>query len=988
MLSAVMRRSSPHRSINPLLYSRRYIHSPSHFLHRSTPLLSSHNTLRAHNALAFRQSLFRFQQQRGSAFTTGGRIMWNAMRIPLAGVTAAAGGLTFLNYKVNEYTKSGQDFIRDIAGGVKNVTDSVRDRVNELELPNVEVPDFFKNLFASKPNDTPNTDSSFSHSYNKNSSNSSPSSPSDPSALALAAEVDEAEEHKKSKNVLKRPTSSGIQPHGDDFMMLTRKLIEVRGILQSIDHAEQLKLPSIVVIGSQSSGKSSVLEAIVGHEFLPKGSNMVTRRPIELTLIHTPQSKEEYGEFPQLGLGKIYDFRHIQETLRDLNLAVPEHETVSNSPIELRIYSANVPDLTLIDLPGYIQIHGKGQSATLRDDISQLCEKYIREPNIILAVCAADVDLANSPALNASHRVDPLGLRTIGVVTKMDLIDPKEGVTILNNKEYPLPLGYVGVVCKRPTTSALSGKNITGELLKSEERFFQSHTEYRSNNVRVGTAMLRSRLMQVLEEAMGRALFPITDAVKRELEETRYQFKVQYNDRLVTADSYVAEAVDTLKHQLRELAQHFARPQVLTEIKQMLQQRVLDICAEVYWSDPRIHDMNPTNATANSSNGKAPGDEIWQHKLEVSASALTKSGIGRATTELVVDILMANAELVASSDPFRHHPETRKQVLQIVYSLLRERYLPTSEQVENCIKPYKYEVELTPKEWNAGRDHALELVEAEIRDCASALKELKASVGKSRLQAAIKYVTDLEKKAELAQKGEGGEEKRSGIFSMISEGLGFTTGQLNSTDAEAAESNSIEAEEARAPPIPPRLLQKAREVLFLHDRLSVLRMRHAVLRSRACRRENREHCPEAFLTCVSEKLANNAAMMVWIEMLNEFYFELPRAVEERLVRGASQEEIRRMALENEKVKDHLALQEKKKRLELAMRELNELVRRYQERRVLAAASSSGNSAGAASSAGSGIGVSVMGERWTSASRMSSMNERWRDSGSTSSSFYS
>ena len=74
---------------------------------------------------------------------------------------------------------------------------------------------------------------------------------------------------------------------------------------------------------------------------------MVTRRPIELTLIHTPATNgttpQEYGEFPALGLGKITDFSTIQRTLTDLNLAVPASECVSNEPIDLRIYSPHVP---------------------------------------------------------------------------------------------------------------------------------------------------------------------------------------------------------------------------------------------------------------------------------------------------------------------------------------------------------------------------------------------------------------------------------------------------------------------------------------------------------------------------------------------------------------------------------------------------------------------------------------------------------------------
>ena len=115
---------------------------------------------------------------------------------------------------------------------------------------------------------------------------------------------------------------------------------------------------------------------------------MVTRRPIELTLIHTVQDANgqavEFGEFPSLGLGKISDYSQIQKILTDLNLAVPSSEAVSDEPIDLRIYSPNVPDLTLIDLPGYVQISSMDQPETLKEKISALCEKYIREPNIVL----------------------------------------------------------------------------------------------------------------------------------------------------------------------------------------------------------------------------------------------------------------------------------------------------------------------------------------------------------------------------------------------------------------------------------------------------------------------------------------------------------------------------------------------------------------------------------------------------------------------------
>jgi hypothetical protein len=291
---------------------------------------------------------------------------------------------------------------------------------------------------------------------------------------------------------------------------------------------------------------------------------MVTRRPIELTLVHTPHdgstSPPEYGVFPGLGGQKVTSFPAIQRTLTELNQAVPSSIAVSSDPIYLRIHSPHVPDLTLVDLPGYIQISSMDQPEELKDKISSLCDKYIQEPNIILAVCAADVDLANSAALRASRRVDPLGSRTIGVVTKMDLVSPEIGVNILKGNRYPLHLGYIGVVCKAPTGVG-SGKirkggenpNLTGAVLRREREFFggenakffypserssrsiMAASEDMAGKILVGTDTLRRRLMDVLETSMAANLSGITNAVQLELEETSYQFKVSEMTDVVSA---------------------------------------------------------------------------------------------------------------------------------------------------------------------------------------------------------------------------------------------------------------------------------------------------------------------------------------------------------------------------------------------------------------------------------------------------------------------
>src|SRR6185312_4539297 len=114
----------------------------------------------------------------------------------------------------------------------------------------------------------------------------------------------------------------------------------------------------------------------------------------------------------------------------------------------------------------YIQVVGKDQPIELKRKISELCDKYIQAPNVILAISAADTDLANSTALQASRRVDPRGERTIGVITKMDLVDPEKGAAVLGDRQYPLRLGYVGVISKLPAQTGLFRRE-TSDILAS-----------------------------------------------------------------------------------------------------------------------------------------------------------------------------------------------------------------------------------------------------------------------------------------------------------------------------------------------------------------------------------------------------------------------------------------------------------------------------------------------------------------------------------------
>ncbi|KAL4886382.1 P-loop containing nucleoside triphosphate hydrolase protein [Aspergillus karnatakaensis] len=678
----------------------------------------------------------------------------------------------------------------------------------------------------------------------------------------------------------------------DQMMLLTRKMIEIRNILQTVGQSGSLTLPSIVVIGSQSSGKSSVLEAIVGHEFLPKGSNMVTRRPIELTLVNTPNAQAEYGEFPALGLGKITDFSQIQRTLTDLNLAVPEKDCVSDDPIQLQIYSPNVPDLSLIDLPGYIQVSGHDQPPELKQKIADLCDKYIQPPNVILAISAADVDLANSTALRASRRVDPRGERTIGVITKMDLVDPARGLSILSDKKYPLRLGYVGVVSRIPQTSALFSRgsgNITSAILRNENAYFSAHpVEFGSEaGVSVGVSTLQKKLMSVLEQTMASSLAGTRDAISQELEEATYEFKVQYNDRPLSAESYLAESLDGFKHSFKAFAESFGRPQVREMLKAELDQRVMDILAQRYWNRP-IDDLSLPMAELDplSDLPKAdPESLFWHRKLDASTSSLTKLGIGRLATTVVANALQTHVNRLLSSSTFAAHPYAQQQIGDACNSILNDRFFSTSDQVENCIKPYKFEIEVEDPEWLKGRENVSKNLKDELKACETALKQVEDSVGKRKLRDVISFI-DRVRKGEVVLEGDG------------SGGAGGFSASL---------------------------LARGREGAFLRDRADIIKMRLMAVRSKQCAsKKNKYYCPEVFLDVVADKLTSTAVLFLNVELLSEFYYNFPRELDMRLGRHLSDAEVERFAREDPRIRKHLDVIRKKELLELALQKIESI----------------------------------------------------------------
>ncbi|KAM6948877.1 dynamin-1 [Aplochiton taeniatus] len=279
----------------------------------------------------------------------------------------------------------------------------------------------------------------------------------------------------------------------EDLIPLVNKLQDA---FSTIGQSCNLDLPQIAVVGGQSAGKSSVLENFVGRDFLPRGSGIVTRRPLVLQLI---SANAEWAEFLHCKGKKFTDFDEVrQEIEAETDRVTGANKGISPVPINLRVYSPHVLNLTLIDLPGITKVPVGDQPVDIEQQIREMLMQFItKESCLILAVTPANTDLANSDALKLSKDVDPQGQRTIGVITKLDLMDEgTDARDVLENKLLPLRRGYIGVVNR--SQKDIDGKKDIKAALAAERKFFLSHPAYRHIADSMGTPHLQKVLNQQL----------------------------------------------------------------------------------------------------------------------------------------------------------------------------------------------------------------------------------------------------------------------------------------------------------------------------------------------------------------------------------------------------------------------------------------------------------------------------------------------------------
>ncbi|EPQ56201.1 hypothetical protein GLOTRDRAFT_115554 [Gloeophyllum trabeum ATCC 11539] len=477
-------------------------------------------------------------------------------------------------------------------------------------------------------------------------------------------------------------------------------LIKLVNKLQDTFHnlGGELDMPQLAVVGSQSSGKSSVLETIVGRDFLPRGQGIVTRRPLVLQLIHTPategSSYTEWGQFLHIDK-RFTDFEDIRKEIEQETFRVAgQNKGISKLPIHLRIYSPNVLDLTLVDLPGLTKIPVGDQPSDIEKQIRNLVLEYISKPNcVILAVSAANVDLANSEALKLARTVDPQGRRTIGVLTKLDLMDAgTNALDVLTGRVYPLKLGFIGVV-NRSQQDINEGKPME-DALNRETEFFTTHPAYRNIAHKNGTKYLARTLNQVLMNHI-RDKLPDMKARLNTLIGQAQQELNSFGDPSLFGDKNQQGAL--ILRLMTQFARDFVSSIEGTNLN--ISTKELSGGARIYYifndvfgtalasldSSQNLETQDIRTAIRNST-GPRPSLFVPEAAFDLLVKPQIKllEGPALRCVELVYEELVKICHSCTSTE-LQRFPRLHSQVVDVVSDLLRERLGPTSEYTQSLI---------------------------------------------------------------------------------------------------------------------------------------------------------------------------------------------------------------------------------------------------------------------------------------------------------------
>ena len=312
----------------------------------------------------------------------------------------------------------------------------------------------------------------------------------------------------------------------NELFQSLRNLITLIDQLRDCGVNEYIELPRICTLGTQSSGKSSVLESIVGLDFLPRGNGIVTRRPLELRLFNNKKN-ESWAQFEERKNIIYKNFTEVKKTIEELTTEVcGNNKSIIDKPIILSVHCKTCPDLTLVDLPGITRVPVGEQPENIEEITRNMAKRYIdNNLTIILCVIAANSDIATSDGLKLAKEIDVEGTRTLGVLTKLDIMDEgTDAKNTMQNKEILLKLGYIGVInrSKKDLDNNLSME----EISKKEKDFFKSHSAYKNMDPKFfGTENLINKLTTIYFEKITENIPKIINSINTNIKNIEAELK-------------------------------------------------------------------------------------------------------------------------------------------------------------------------------------------------------------------------------------------------------------------------------------------------------------------------------------------------------------------------------------------------------------------------------------------------------------------------------
>ncbi|XP_059824724.1 interferon-induced GTP-binding protein Mx3-like isoform X2 [Hypanus sabinus] len=322
-------------------------------------------------------------------------------------------------------------------------------------------------------------------------------------------------------------------PLSSQYEQEVRPCIDLIDSLRGFGVDKDLGLPAIAVIGDQSSGKSSVLEALSGVS-LPRGSGIVTRCPLELKLKRVKKENVWKGKISYRDYSKkLSSAAEVEEEIvKAQNSIAGQGVGISNELISLEIESTIVPDLTLIDLPGIARVAVGNQPVNIGEQIKKLIKSFItKRETINLVVVPCNVDIATTEALKMAQEVDPEGERTLGILTKPDLVDKgteMNVVDIMENLVVELSKGYMMVKCRGQKD--INDKVALSDAIMKEKAFFEDHEQFRQlfQEGKAGISNLAVRLTKELVNHINKSLPQLRTDIEEKLNESLKSIKM-YN---------------------------------------------------------------------------------------------------------------------------------------------------------------------------------------------------------------------------------------------------------------------------------------------------------------------------------------------------------------------------------------------------------------------------------------------------------------------------